>query len=725
MRALPFAVGVVGLLALAGCAEPRTPASSPPTILPLTKLRLYETGVGYFERSGAVDSGARSALPVPAGHIDDALKTLVVLSANGRATVNGVEFGSSVSRGMARAMAGLPLVDGEGPITYRDLLLSLRGAAVEVHAGRATYAGRLIDVVGASDGDANDASDAADAKKTPKPDDAKPTAKQAPLTILLLTDKSEIVRLKAQEIESIRPTDPAHAARLDAALDALSTRGAQSRRFLELIGDTKGPVTLAYIAETPIWRTTYRLVLDPTAKAAVLQAWALLHNDTDEDWRDVKVELVNGRPDSFLFPLAAPRYGRRELVHPDEELSTVPQLMGQTVDSIWGDHIEDSYGAGGLGLSGVGEGGGGSGQGIGLGSFGSIGHGSGRGDAYGSSSLLGVGNLASVAQATGTEAGALFVYSLAAPLQLRRHASALVPYLQQKVESESIAWLDGKSPHARSAVRFVNGTTQTLPPGTIAFFADGGFAGESALGRMKPGERRFVQFGADLDVELHVTPKSAISQTKRVTFANEILTEHFLRTTSATYGVENRSGRPRAVYVALPIDRNAKVTGADELDFDTVSSTPIAVFRVAQRQRSDKPLTIVEGLTRAMAFATLTSARLGELAASPDLAAPDKAIVVEAIAKAKELEESQRAWKAAREELASIEKELARLREDVKALGGERAAAGAAAQQGPFVTRLLAAEDKHTAVKKRVDALDEEAKVRAERVRTILAKLTG
>lgn len=44
-----------------------------------------------------------------------------------------------------------------------------------------------------------------------------------------------------------------------------------------------------------------------------------------------------------------------------------------------GAEIGDSFGAGGLGLSGVGEGGGGRGEGIGLGSIGSIGHGIGQG----------------------------------------------------------------------------------------------------------------------------------------------------------------------------------------------------------------------------------------------------------------------------------------------------------------------------------------------------------
>ena len=81
----------------------------------------------------------------------------------------------------------------------------------------------------------------------------------------------------------------------------------------------------------------------------MLQGWALLHNDTDENWRDVRVELANGRPDSFLFPLAAPRYTRRPLIAPDDQLATVPQLMGTTVDAIWGDQIGDSDGAGGSG----------------------------------------------------------------------------------------------------------------------------------------------------------------------------------------------------------------------------------------------------------------------------------------------------------------------------------------------------------------------------------------
>ncbi len=51
--------------------------------------------------------------------------------------------------------------------------------------------------------------------------------------------------------------------------------------------------------------------------------------------------------------------------------------------NMWGDEIGDSFGAGGLGLSGIGAGGGGRGEGIGLGKVGTIGRGAGSGSGQG------------------------------------------------------------------------------------------------------------------------------------------------------------------------------------------------------------------------------------------------------------------------------------------------------------------------------------------------------
>jgi hypothetical protein len=147
-----------------------------------------------------------------------------------------------------------------------------------------------------------------------------------------------------------------------------------------------------------------------------------------------------------------------------------------------------------------------------------MGYGSGHGRLGGShiakeaiteSSALTVGNLAQVAEAVGVESGALFVYSLGQPLDLRAHNSALLPFLRRTVSVDEITWIGNYEAAPRAAARLVNNTTQTLPPGPISFFSAGGFSGESKIDRLKPGERRFIEYGADLD--LNVERKNVLS----------------------------------------------------------------------------------------------------------------------------------------------------------------------------------------------------------------------
>src|SRR3954470_20219326 len=98
MRSATVAFASLSLFAIGCRTEPSLQTAA--SVLPLRSVRLYETGVGYFERSGSVSGDEQASLPVPAGHLDDALKTLVVLGADGKRTLGGLEFRSSVSRAM-------------------------------------------------------------------------------------------------------------------------------------------------------------------------------------------------------------------------------------------------------------------------------------------------------------------------------------------------------------------------------------------------------------------------------------------------------------------------------------------------------------------------------------------------------------------------------------------------------------------------------------------------
>ena len=675
--------------------------------LPLRRVRLYETGVGYFERTGAV-TGKPTALPVPAGHLDDALKTLVVLSDDPKnGSVAGVEFGSSVSRSMARSMAGL--TTDEAPLNLHALLKSLKGASVELKVGTQTIGGKLVEL---SDGATSDLEECVAVPA--KAGEAPSCAVQKRPVVVIFTKAGELRRIKVSEIASVRPTDPAYASRLGSALDALSDRSARVMKDLRVVAKGGKNVSLGYVAETPVWRVTYRLVLGEKAgEKSQIQGWALLHNDTEEEWKAVQIDLVNGRPDSFLFPLAAPRYAKRELVTPESELSTVPQLMEKTPDSMW---TGDAYGAGGLGLSGIGEGGGGRGEGIGLGSVGTVGHGAGTGSlsAPSASSMLSVGTLASVAPAEGVEAGAMFRYTLKQPVDLRAHGSALVPFLGDAVVARRIAFFAAAGDSARSAVHVTHQGNQTLPPGTLAVFADGGFAGESALARMKPRETQVIQFGVDLDVELKQDAADFGDKTRLLGFERGRVVEHFVRRHVVRYTLENRSGSGRDVFLKLGYVNNAKVEGADELAWDSNADQASAVFKIGPRQKLERKLLVDEGLTRKHDPKALGSARLKELAAS--LPATQKKRVLEAAALVLDAEVRRGALGKRRAERRELSAEIVRLREHARALS--RGAGSEAIAQ-----RLLAAEDRAKVLQKRIAELESEAGERSQKALAVLARL--
>ncbi len=622
-------------------------------VLPLSRLRLYETGVGYFERRGRVSKNDQLALPVPTAHLDDALKTLVVLDGGSGARVGGIAFSTAVSEGMARAMAGLP--DESDGIGYADLLHSLEGTRVIVTTAGNKMTGRLIDVEGPFGEAAPRDGETGNEGPPPPPE----------YSLLVLGSDGNLRRLSTKDVSGVQPAERAAAERLDVAAEALSDHTARTTQSLGVRIEAGGKLGLGYVAEAPVWRTSYRVVLGTAGDRGVLQGWALVHNDTDEDWNNVDIELVNGRPASFLYPLAAPRYARRELVEPEEQLSTVPQLAKTTPDRMWLDgEIGESYGMMGFGS---GSGGGGSGAGsIGLGRVGLIGKGGGGGSAAGG---LGIGDLAELTQANTEAQGALFVYGVADPVDLQAHHSALLPIVSENIEAESITWFSSGEYDGLTGVRLVNTTKQTLPGGTVSFFSAGGFAGETVLGRLSPNERRFVVYGAELDVELSRNTRPVGESTKDVRYADDRLQELYVSLSDLELTVDNRSRRSQRVYVGLDLSRNSKLSSLDQavdLDYDLESGTPLVAMTVAA---GDSDTHVVRAETAASRTHELDAASLQALAKREGVPADDKRVLLEALAFRQAADQHHREAGVAKQDLGDTARDLVRIRQDLAALG--------------------------------------------------------
>src|SRR6201999_28972 len=155
-------------------------------------------------------------------------------------------------------------------------------------------------------------------------------------------------------------------------------------------------------------------------------------------------------------------------------------------------------------------------------------------------------------------------YTLADKLELGAHASALVPFLGERISARQVALFAAPGNDARSAVYVTHEGSQTLPPGTIAVFADGGFAGETALPRLKPHASATLEYGADLDVTLAEEADDQDDEPRALAFETSVLVEHYVRHHHVTDHLENRSGAPRSLFLALSYVNNASVRGADE-----------------------------------------------------------------------------------------------------------------------------------------------------------------
>ena len=104
---------------------------------------------------------------------------------------------------------------------------------------------------------------------------------------------------------------------------------------LSFNGEGKRTVKVGYVVENPIWKTSYRLVLEDgkDGKKAFLQGWAVVENTSDDDWKDVRMVLVSGRPISFKMDLYQPLFIPRPTVEPELFASLRPPTFSGAMNN--------------------------------------------------------------------------------------------------------------------------------------------------------------------------------------------------------------------------------------------------------------------------------------------------------------------------------------------------------------------------------------------------------
>jgi hypothetical protein len=145
--------------------------------------------------------------------------------------------------------------------------------------------------------------------------------------ILNLNTPAGIQAIPMAQVASVRFLNPTLESEFQRALGVLASSHDTQKKSVSVgfNGQGKRAVRVGYVVERPIWKTTYRLRLDPNGKV-FLQGWALVENTSDDDWNDVRMVLVSGKPISFKMNLYDPIYIPRPLVEPEMFASLRPPV---------------------------------------------------------------------------------------------------------------------------------------------------------------------------------------------------------------------------------------------------------------------------------------------------------------------------------------------------------------------------------------------------------------
>lgn len=482
-------------------------------VLPVQRVVLSTAGVGYFQHGGQLNGAAQYSLPVSSEGLNDLLKSLRV---DGGAAAVSIDYPGAVPLARQLAEQG---VDLNGNPSLTEMLLQLRGESLTVHVlGGEQLKGRVLGV-------------------EQRPRASGDSVVEVPY--LLLVGEDGIRALALDQILRFEPGSPRIREQLTKALSLLSEHGRDEQKnvLIHFNGDGARSVSLAYVIEAPVWKSSYRLDLGMPAQAgngkasARLQGWAIVDNATPHDWQQVELALVSGRPLSFIEALYPTRYVNRPEYTPANFADIAPQVYGAEVAAAKPQSSAKMYErslmpappapAAALAQAVAGE--------------------EVRAD------------FAVQPEAQSESLGATFQFVLPR-VTLASQRSALLPLFEHSLTAERVSIYERAvlAAHPLHGVRLHNDTDQPLPGGPITVFEGTSYAGDARLDHVPAGGERLLSFAVDLDVSVQPRPDVPSSQVVAGRVERGVLHVQHRLQQQAVYAVRNESDTPRQLIIVHP-----------------------------------------------------------------------------------------------------------------------------------------------------------------------------
>ena len=508
-----------------------------PALLPLSKIVLYSSGVGYLQHDGTVHNRTQLDLRVNVTQINDILKSLVVQDFGG-GTIETVTYGS---RDPVTKVLGNFGVNLNGNPTLGQILTQVRGERVEVAAPNPLL-GTILGVE----------------KKTESMADGQARRVIEQEYLNLLTDEG-FRSLPFTQIQRVKLLDQALNAELQQALATLATNHDAQKKTVSILFNGTGSrqARVAYLTETPVWKTTYRLVLEED-HAPYLQGWAIVENTTEQDWKHVALSLVSGRPISFAMDLYQPLYNPRPMVQPELYANLKPQTYGDAMDKLKTMASapparnemkkERLLGKMDQGFSG------------------------GRANAPAAAAVaaaeMEMGSLEEgvASMAMGEHKGELFEYRIDQPVTLAKHTSAMLPIIGHRLQGQKVSVYNQtvNVTHPLNGYRLTNTSPLHLMQGPITVFDAGTYAGDARIEDLPPGQDRLISYALDLKTEVEPSFAGGTQELVTVSLKKGTMLVSRRLIEDRTYLIKNREQKAKTLLIEQPYRADWKLVEPKE-----------------------------------------------------------------------------------------------------------------------------------------------------------------
>jgi hypothetical protein len=542
--------------------------------LPLTRVELFASGVGYFERQGPVDGSATVELSFRTEQINDILKSLVVQDLGG-GSIAPVTY--APQEPLERTLSAFAVNIADNP-TLRTLWDRLRGTAVRLTVGATPVEGTAL----------------GSETREQQIKDVTTTVEY----LNLLTHKG-LMQFAVPQVTAIKLLDPKLDADLQKALAAIDKARDTDRRpvTLSFKGQGKRTVCLGYLLETPVWKTTYRLVNDQSG--LFLQGWALVENTTDDDWNEVGLSLISGRPVSFTQNLYEPLFIGRPSVPVQVAAAARPRVYEGAMESKGeadeerADRVTTGAGMGAAPRRAAKPM---AAEGAGMPGSPAMVAGVPMTATPAPAFALRSDN-AAAAMAQGGKVGTLFQYAINQPVTIPRQRSAMIPIINQKIEGEKVSVYNtgADARHPMNGIRLKNTSALHLMGGPITVFDGAAYGGDALIEDIPPGDERLLTYAMDLAVEVEPRGEPQADHLLSAKIVHGVMTLTWKNRTETTYNVKSSADEKRTVLIEHPQRSGWDLIEPKQADERTRT---VYRFRVPVEPRQTAKLVVIEEAPR-------------------------------------------------------------------------------------------------------------------------------